>query len=359
MNAGVVREADPAAIAEAARRLIAGEVVALPTETVYGLGADAASAAGVASIYRIKGRPAGHPLIVHVLGADQAEWWGELGPLGHRLAAAFWPGPLTLIVRRRAGVPAHACGEEPTIGLRSPAHPVARALLAEFTRLGGHGIAAPSANRFGRVSPTRAEHVWQDLGDAAGLILDGGPCEVGVESTIIDLSRGRPVLLRPGGIPLARLIEVLGAAPDRPDARAPKASGTLAAHYAPRTPVELVDPGQVAARAAELAAVGRIAVWSRTRPASGVPVSGPTEPDDRSSASQAAAAVANGASDGAVLWEPAPGSPERYAQALYETLRRLDEWSVARILVERVPPDPAWDAVRDRLARAAATFAGR
>lgn len=337
----ILRAADAAAIGEAARRLIAGQVVALPTETVYGLGADAASAEGVASIYRIKGRPAGHPLIVHVLDADQAEWWGELGPIGHRLAVAFWPGPLTLIVRRRPDAPAHACGAETTVGLRSPAHPVARALLAEFTRLGGHGVAAPSANRFGRVSPTRAEHVLQDLGDAAGLVLDGGPCDVGVESTIIDLSRGRPVLLRPGGVSLDRLREVLGSEPDCPDAQAPKASGTLAAHYAPHTPLELVDSDRLVARAAELAGAGSVAVWSHGCPWPRAEESGVAEPPP----------------DGRIRWEPAPESPERYARVLYETLRALDASSVDRILVERVPGDRAWDAVRDRLGRAAATFA--
>ncbi|MGA0797463.1 MAG: L-threonylcarbamoyladenylate synthase, partial [Quisquiliibacterium sp.] len=176
-----IAPANDQTIEQAARRLIAGEAVAFPTETVYGLGADAASAQGVTAIYQIKGRPADHPLIVHVLDARQAAWWGELGDDGLRLAQAFWPGPLTLIVRRRHGVPAHACGGELTVGLRSPSHPVARQLLEAFTRLGGHGVAAPSANRFGRVSPTTAQHVADDLGDRVALIVDGGPCEVGVE----------------------------------------------------------------------------------------------------------------------------------------------------------------------------------
>ncbi|HEY5632679.1 MAG TPA: L-threonylcarbamoyladenylate synthase, partial [Burkholderiaceae bacterium] len=178
-----------AGIADAAKRLAAGGLVAFPTETVYGLGADATSAQAVAEVYRTKGRPAGHPLIVHVLDEAQARWWAELGRDAKRLIDAFWPGPLTLIVPRRPGAPAFACGDEPTIGLRSPAHPVARALLEAFTALGGHGIAAPSANRFGRVSPTEAAHVRADLGEARLLILDGGPCEVGLESTIVDLSR--------------------------------------------------------------------------------------------------------------------------------------------------------------------------
>ncbi len=338
-----ILRADAAAIAEAAGLLAAGEAVAFPTETVYGLGADAASAPGVAAIYRIKGRPADHPLIVHVLDAGQADWWGELGDAGRRLAEAFWPGPLTLIVRRRAHAPALACGGEATVGLRSPAHPVARALLEAFGRLGGHGVAAPSANRFGRVSPTRAEHVADDLGDDVALILDGGPCEVGVESTIVDLSRGAPVLLRPGGIPAERIAAVLGEAPRPRDAQAPRASGTLAAHYAPRTPVELVDAARLEARAATLAGQGvRVGVWARSPADSPArdPAHAPSHPPAHPPSHR----------------ETMPDDPEACARALYDTLRRLDGLGLQRLLVERVPADPAWDAVRDRLARAAATF---
>ena len=325
-----IRPADAAAIEDAARRLARGEVVALPTETVYGLGADAASAEGVAAIYRIKGRPAGHPLIVHVLDAAQAAWWGELGEAGERLARAFWPGPLTLIVRRHGGAPGFACGDEPTVGLRSPAHPVARALLEALARHGGHGIAAPSANRFGRVSPTSARHVVDDLGDAVGLVLDGGDCEVGVESTIVDLSRGAAVLLRPGAITVAQLEAALGAPVRGRDAQAPKASGTLAAHYAPATRLELVAPERLEGRIRESGqSAARIAVWSRMRPA--------------------------GAS--VLRWEPAPADPDDFARALYGTLRALDGAGADLILVERVPEGLSWDAVRDRLQRAAATFA--
>jgi L-threonylcarbamoyladenylate synthase len=219
------------------------------------------------------------------------------------------------------------------VGLRSPSHPVARALLAAFTRLGGRGVAAPSANRFGRLSPTRAEHVADDLGDEFGLILDGGPCEVGVESTIVDLSRDAPVLLRPGGIGAQRIAEVLGVAPGGRDAQAPRASGTLAAHYAPRTALELVDSASLAARLAELAGQGmRVGVWSRERPA---PVAAAQQAPD---------------------WVPAPADPAGYARELYDTLRRLDGLGLHRLLVERVPQQAAWDAVRDRLARAAASF---
>jgi L-threonylcarbamoyladenylate synthase len=327
-----IQPADEQAIEQAARRLIDGEAVAFPTETVYGLGADAASAQGVASIYRIKGRPADHPLIVHVLDTEQAAWWGELGDQGRRLADAFWPGPLTLIVRRREGAPAYACGPESTVGLRSPSHPIARRLLEVFTNLGGHGVAAPSANRFGRVSPTRANHVAEDLGDEVSLILDGGPCEVGVESTIVDLSRGTPVLLRPGGIDEVQIERVLGQAPGAPDAHAPRASGTLAAHYAPQTPLELVDSDRLTARINQLLANRTsVAVWSRLRPRR---------------------------TDADVHWEPAASSAQEYARELYAMLRRLDALGVGRLLIERVPDSGQWDAVRDRLARAAATFSG-
>lgn len=330
-----VREADDDAIEEAALRLARGELVAFPTETVYGLGADAASGPAVEAIYRVKGRPVDHPLIVHVADVEQARWWSELGLYASALADAFWPGPLTLIVRRRAQAPAFACGGEPTIGLRCPAHPVAQALLRAFARLGGRGIAAPSANRFGKVSPTRAAHVAADLSghaaEALRLVLDGGPCDVGLESTIVDLSRDEPVLMRPGGVSAERIERVLGCGLRPRDAQSPRASGTLAAHYAPRTPVELVERGALAARIAELGMRGwRVAVWSPQRPAN----------------------------PGPAHWERAHEDPLLYARDLYDGLRRLDGREFDRILVERVPEGSEWDAVRDRLQRAAASFAG-
>ena len=326
--------ADARSIDHAARLLREGSTVAFPTETVYGLGADAASQAGVAAIYRIKGRPAGHPLIVHVLDAAQAAWWAELDDRAQRLAAAFWPGPLTLILPRRAGAPAWACGRETTIGVRAPAHPVARALLAAFTALGGQGIAGPSANRFGKVSPTRAAHVVDDLGDSVPLVLDGGECEVGLESTIVDLSRPVAVLLRPGGADAAAIERVLGVAlavHEAGDTQAPRASGTLAAHYAPRTPLELVEPGDLAARAREWLAGGRtVAVWSVRAPLA-EPAPG-------------------------LRWLAAPAEPVAFGHALYDTLRSLDAQQADRRLVERPPAGRPWEAVRDRLGRAAATF---
>ncbi|HLT26230.1 MAG TPA: L-threonylcarbamoyladenylate synthase [Zeimonas sp.] len=322
----VVRPADPGAIEEAARRLARGELVVFPTETVYGLGADAGNADAVAAVYRIKQRPPGHPLIVHVLDDAAARYWADWSRRAQRLAEAFWPGPLTLVLKRRPEAPAWACGVETTIGLRAPAHPVARALLRAFAELGGRGIAAPSANRFGRISPTRAQHVVDDLGDDAPLILDGGPCEVGVESSILDLSRTRPVLLRPGGVTLAQLAAALGEEVLDRDVHAPRAPGTLDAHYAPATPLELVDTAEVAAHVARLREAGlRVALWSRTVP--------PANAD---------------------VGLPMSGNARLTARELYDTLRRLDRAGCDRIVVERVPRTPEWWAVRDRLRRAAA-----
>ena len=316
---------DAAAVEAAAAALRAGRLVAFPTETVYGLGADAGSGPAVAEIYRLKGRPADHPLIVHVTGAGQARRWACWNARAQALADAFWPGALTLILNRLPDAPAWACGGQASIGLRAPAHPVAQALLQAFERLGGMGVAGPSANRFGRISPTRASHVRDDFGAEAPLILDGGPCEVGVESTIVDLSRDRPALLRPGGIDAARIEAVLGEPLAAPDAGAPRASGTLAAHYAPRTRLELVAAGRIEGRLAELAAGGEaVAVWSRQRPLAGH-----------------------------AGWEAAAGDPEAFAHSLYEVLRRLDHGGFDRILVEQPPQASGWAAVADRLGRAA------
>jgi L-threonylcarbamoyladenylate synthase len=319
----VIEPANDASIDRAARTLLAGGLVALPTETVYGLGADASSREAVARIYSTKGRPPGHPLIVHVPDVATGRRWAVFDARAERLAAAFWPGPLTLVMPRAGDAPGWACGGQPSIGLRCPSHPVAHALLARFVALGGSGVAAPSANRFGRVSPTRAQHVVDDLGAVAPLVLDGGPAEVGVESTIVDLTRDRPVLLRPGRIGRDALERVLGEpVADRDDA-APRASGTLAAHYQPDTPVEVLPAAALEARAAALGAT-RVAVWSATRPAGAVG-----------------------------HWEPAPARAEDREAALYDTLRRLDGLGLDAILVEAPPVGSDWDALRDRLGRAA------
>ncbi|MFZ1244693.1 MAG: L-threonylcarbamoyladenylate synthase, partial [Azonexus sp.] len=224
--------------------LRAGELVAFPTETVYGLGADAANPVAVAKIFAAKGRPADHPLIVHIAGHDAVDHWAEQVPdVAWELMETFWPGPLTLILKKQAWVPDAVTGGQNTVGLRVPGHPVALDLLRAFAAVAGEhaGIAAPSANRFGRISPTTADHVREELGDRVPLILDGGSCKVGIESTIVDCSRGEPVVLRPGHIAPTHLEAVLGRRPAIVTAAgAPRVSGSLAAHYAPQTPMRLV-----------------------------------------------------------------------------------------------------------------------
>jgi L-threonylcarbamoyladenylate synthase len=316
-----------ASLALAAQRLRAGELVAFPTETVYGLGADAGNADAVHRIFAAKGRPSEHPVIVHLRGVAQVEHWAREFPEGaRRLASAFWPGPLTLILPRGAHVGDAVTGGQDSVGLRVPAHPVAKALLAAFTGLGGSGIAAPSANRFGHVSPTTAQHVEDDLGDAVAMILDGGACAVGIESTIVAFTTGAPVLLRPGGIGSDELARVLGRAPEAPGADAPRASGTLASHYAPHAPAHLVAAGELLREIAGREAHGeRVTVLARTvaRPA--------------------------GFMGG---WNAAPTDASSYAHDLYANLRALDVPGITAVLIEAVPEDDAWLAVRDRLTRA-------
>jgi len=322
----------PAMLAEidaCAAALREGKVVAIPTETVYGLGADAGNRSAVRRVFEIKGRPAGHPLIVHVPGADDlGRWAREVPPAARALAARFWPGPLTLVLPRRPEVLPEVTGGQDTVAVRVPAHPVTLRLLERF----GGGLAAPSANRFGRLSPTTAEHVRAELGAAVDRILDGGPCQVGVESTIVALV-GRPRLLRPGGVSVAALEEALGEPLERAVAEGERirAPGSLAAHYAPGTPLELLDPGALVARARALVHSGsRIAVLVRS--------GGLLE----------AAAEA-----GVARVVAMPASPEEYARGLYATLRGLDGEGLDRLLVEAPPDEGPWLAVRDRLVRAA------
>jgi L-threonylcarbamoyladenylate synthase len=310
-----------APLARAVEVLRRGGLVAFPTETVYGLGADASNEAAVERIYQVKGRPRSHPLIVHIGDAGELDRWARDVPqAARRLAERFWPGPLTLVLARAHAVHDRVTGGQDTIGLRVPGHALALALLRAF----GGGIAAPSANKFGRISATTAEHVRGDLGAEVDFILDGGPCEVGIESTIVDLSRGRPVLLRPGRIGAADLGGVMGVAPQARDADAPRAPGTLEVHYAPRRPMRLLGPEDL-----------QRALAGADRP--GVLAFGDPPPGWRS----------------AGLWLRASGDPEGYARELYSNLRRLDESAGALILVERPPEAPAWDAIRDRLERAA------
>ncbi len=321
-----------AAVRAAAAALRAGALVAFPTETVYGLGADARDVEAVGRIFSVKGRPADHPVIVHLSDASWLDdWAADVPPVARDLARAFWPGPLTLVLRRARGVPDAVTGGQDTVGLRVPAHPLALRLLRTF----GGGVAAPSANRFGRISPTRASHVADDLEDAlpgdALLVLDGGPCTVGVESSIVDLSGRRPRLLRPGGADVAALERVMGTHLERPRAGGglsgsgtdgvPRAPGTLDAHYAPITPAELVPGAALLARAAERADAAVLA-WRDA----------PATPHGR--------------------WLSLPARPDGYARGLYAALRELDASRAPLILIEEVPGAPAWLAVRDRLERA-------
>jgi len=319
---------DPADLRRAAEALAAGELVGLPTETVYGLAARADVDVAVAKIFAAKGRPADHPLIVHVLDADDAlHFAAELPAVARRLIEALWPGPLTLIVPRREGVAAAAAGGQGTIGLRCPAHPVARALLEAARSLGVHGVAAPSANRFGRISPTRARHVIDEF-EPGLLVLDGGDCDVGIESSIVDCSRGHPVLLRPGVLTPAQIEAVAGEPLRLPDREAPRASGTLAAHYAPRARVRLFSAQDLASQVAKHWSP-TLAVYSRT--------------------------VALGAG---ALMQRMPDDALAAARQLFAALRELDAAGASEIWIEAPPPDRAWDGVRDRLSRAAAAFEG-
>jgi L-threonylcarbamoyladenylate synthase len=253
---------DHAAIAAAARALEQGALVALPTETVYGLGADAENPAAVASIYAAKGRPQDHPVIVHLAPeADLDYWAAEIPEQARALAAAFWPGPLTMILKRAPGIPDAVSGGQDTVGLRCPAHPVAIALLRAF-KGGRGGIAAPSANKFGHVSPTLAQHVRDEFGadGSVAIVLDGGPSQVGIESTIVDLSRlatHGAVLLRPGHISAEAIAAVIDQLPAAADAAAPRASGTLESHYAPHTPVAMQPAGTLVETLVSLARAGR------------------------------------------------------------------------------------------------------
>ena len=341
-------------IARAARLLDVGELIGLPTETVYGLAADADNADAVRKIFAVKGRPANHPVIVHLhSNADPQRWAVGLPDAARRLIDAFWPGPLTLVLRRRSGMAEACAGGQDTIALRSPAHPMAQAVLSVF-RNGQGGVAAPSANRFGRISPTTAAHVRVELGSAVAMVLDGGACTVGIESTIVDCSQaqsgGAPRILRPGGLPAGAIATILGCDPDllvsprsaqaeapsrgeqavesriagqthSPDS-SPRVPGALAAHYAPATPLFLRPAPEIAAS------------WSATHHV-GVIATG-----------RQPAINASG------IWLTLPSDAAGFAHELYGTLRELDMRNLDAIWVEIPPPDPAWDGVRDRLQRA-------
>lgn len=331
---------DPSSIATAARAVRSGALLGLPTETVYGLAADASSDVAVAQIFAAKGRPSDHPLIVHVASAEGiAHFASEVPAFAQKLVDAYWPGPLTLILPRRPGVADAATGGQNSVGLRCPAHPVAHALLvacaapADSNQPGDApvwGVAAPSANRFGRVSPTTAQHVQDELG-ADLLVLDGGPCAVGIESTIVDCTRGVPVLLRPGAITREQIEAACGIKPRSKDdlpALTPRASGTLEAHYAPNAKVRLMDAKALQTGLDLLGSdAAHIAVYART--------------------------VLRTASSRVVM-RRMPDDAIATAQQLFSVLRRFDDEHVKLIWIETPPASPDWEGVRDRLQRAAA-----
>ena len=324
----IVAGTDSAALQRAAAELAAGELVAFPTETVYGLGARADDDAAVAKIFAAKGRPADHPLIVHVGDVEGARAFAAEWPeTAQKLADAFWPGPLTVIVPRRSGMGTASAAGQTSIGLRCPSHPVARELLAAAAALGVAGVSGPSANRFGRISPTTAAHVHEEFGDAM-TIVDGGECEAGIESAIVDCSRGAPALLRPGVLTREQIEAVLGQPLREAGRDAPRASGTLEAHYAPRAKLRLMPPDQLRAALGVLAksAVNPVAVYFRT-----------VTPDRSVRAYRAM-----------------PDNPVAAAHELFSALRELDATGTPLIWVETPPDAPAWDGVRDRLQRAAA-----
>ncbi|HJD45032.1 MAG TPA: threonylcarbamoyl-AMP synthase [Candidatus Paenalcaligenes intestinipullorum] len=345
-------EADAASIQRAAHALVEGLLVAFPTETVYGLGADAENPTAIAGIYQAKGRPSNHPLIVHVApGADMYYWATDLTPEAWRLIECFWPGPLTLIVSRAAHIPAEVAGGQATLGIRCPQHPVAQALLTAFAQLKGGqgGVAAPSANRFGQVSPTTAAHVQSEFADQAlqpAVILDGGPAQVGIESTIVDVSRGAEAIavLRPGSITVAQIEAALGRTVQvGAQADAPRVSGSLKAHYAPRTPLYFMP---------------LTGIVSRLRSESVVDKQNEVKTSSASSTKVAVVsldAAPSGVSP-SVQWLQLPHDPHVWAQRLYAVLRQLDTQSLHAIYVQSLPTTPEWAGVNDRLSRAAAAF---
>ena len=334
----MILSASDAAIALAAQALRDGQLLGLPTETVYGLAANACDDAAVAKIFAAKGRPADHPLIVHVASVAQVPLFAAQVPaFAQKLIQTFWPGPLTLILPRQEGVASTSAGGQDSIGLRCPSHPVAQAVLKAALSLGVSGVSAPSANRFGRVSPTTAAHVQSELGPDL-LILDGGDCDVGIESTIIDCTRGEPVLLRPGQITRAQIEAACGQpvrAKDAPQEvsgqAAPRASGTLESHYAPRAKVRLLSAQDITAKLQALGPhANNLGVWSFERPGEGPGVGA------------------------GVLWRAQPHSAEQAAHELFSVLRELDARGVQQIWVQLPPDTPEWEGVRDRLQRAAA-----
>jgi len=321
----VVR-ATQAEIEAAVQALRDGELVAFPTETVYGLGANAQNPAAVRKIFEVKGRPTTHPVIVHLDSPRYLHRWvREVPEIAKRLAERFWPGPFTMVLPRAPNVHDIVTGGQDTVAVRVPSHPMAQQLLTAF----GGGIAAPSANRFGRLSPTRAEHVRDELGDAVRVILDGGECQIGLESTIVAIEDSKVRLLRPGAVTASQLREVAGDLLVGPSPESARVPGSTPSHYAPVTPMTIVPAGEIDARAAALSEGGRrIAVLAQRLPLRAHKY---------------------------VTWINAGRRPEQYARDLYANLRTLDKAGCEHILVQDVPNDERWEVIRDRLMRAASS----
>ena len=311
-------------IQTAVEALRAGELVAFPTETVYGLGADAGNPTAVRKIFELKGRPANHPVIVHTDDPKKLQRWVRSLPAPAKaLADRYWPGPLTLVLQRAPAVSDVITGGQDTVAVRIPSHPIARQLLNAF----GGGIAAPSANRYGHVSPTRAEHVREEFGDRIGIVLDGGDCKVGLESTIVACLGDRPRLLRPGAITLSQLRAVVPDIVEGADPDTPRTPGSTLRHYSPHTPVVLVPSRRLLDAIREFAnSKEKVAVLSLRPPTT---------------------------ANRYMTWINAGSRAEQYARHLYGHLRTLDKVGAKVLLVEEVPAGETWDATRDRLQRAA------
>ena len=341
-------------IGKALEVLRAGGLVAIPTETVYGLAADASNPQAVEKIFSTKGRPSGHPLIVHIAQPPSSDrlsddawrelllpWVRDISPAALALAKAFWPGPLTIILPKAKNVLSQVTGGQDTVGIRCPKHPVAQDLLVHF----GGGLAAPSANRFGRISPTTAEHVRDEFVDQPIMVLDGGPCEVGIESTIVDLSRWDQlgyVILRPGAIS-SEMIQatLLGAQVEMPhqisqqlDINQPRVSGSLSAHYAPKTKMFLYPSGQLASVLPSALKLKNKLAWVHF------------------SSNSSADAEYLKTEHTNIVEKILPTQSDELARQLYALLRQLDQENYDGIVFENLPTDPTWDAVRDRLGRA-------
>jgi L-threonylcarbamoyladenylate synthase len=332
-NLMIISGNNPAQVQQAADALCAGELLGLPTETVYGLAADASNETAVAKIFKAKGRPANHPLIVHVASSNSVHQFASAVPdFAQKLMTQFWPGPLTLILPRREEMAKAAAGGQDSVGLRCPSHPVALEVLKACAAQGVWGVAAPSANLFGRVSPTSAVHVQSEFGPEL-LILDGGECEVGIESTIVDCTRGVPVLLRPGQISRTQIEQACGlklVSPEALHSEAPRASGTLESHYAPTAKVRLMSSAEWQKA---LLALGphtqNLALWSVQKPSPELMGAG-------------------------LFWRAMPSNATQAAHDLFSVLRNFDSRGVRTIWIETPPETPEWEGVRDRLNRAAA-----